>query len=320
MAKVKAKKHYYFPQADTQYLNDLGRQLVKIYENTNLGSFKTRQRYFKATTQFVRAVFDTYGIKSLNNIQDKHLKWYAEKRMEEGISPSTIKTELSAIRFTHHINPNSKYDLSDGTEFNKSLNIPSTPDGRVDRAWTPAEIDRGIKLANTLQRPEIADIIEFMSVTGCRLDEAATIRKHHLEDALRTGYLHLTNTKGGRPRAVPLDDKAMEVIQHMNSKATRGSYVFVPRDQKVHQLKKSVQDFIGRHRDKIQEAGRGSSAHEVIDGRAGISAHGVRHTYARHEYDKLTLKRTPREAERETSHRLGHGRPEVTRIYLAKRS
>lgn len=314
-----AKKRFRFRKTEKQHINDLGRQLEKIYENTNQGSIESRYRYFQASSLFIKAVGERYKIKSINNIQDKHIEWYAEQRMAEGISPKTLKTDLSGIRFTHKINPKSRYELSDGTEVNKALDIGNTPDGRVDRAWTDAEINRGIKLAHTLRRHEIADIIEFMAVTGCRLNEAATIRKTHLESALRTGYLYLSNTKGGRPRSVPIDDETREVINRLNTQTERGSYVFVPQGERVHKFKKSVQDFVGRHRDKIQEAGRGSSSREVISGRAGISSHGLRHHYAGNEFDKLALRYRPKEAERETSERLGHGRPEATRIYTVRR-
>lgn len=315
--KPKPKKHFKFPDTGTQYIDSLGRQLEKVYENSNLKGIETRHTYFDYCCRFVKAIAVEYRIKDIKNIQDKHLKWYAETLLAEGQSPKTVKNALSAIRYMHKVNPKSVYELADPTEFNKSLNIPSTPDGRVDRAWTPEEVERGIKLARTLQRPEIAEIIRFMDATGCRLNEAATIRRSHLEEALRTGYLFLTNTKGGRPRAVPLDEEALALCRELTQKAERGAYVFVPPGQKVHKYKKSVQDFINRHREKIQEEGRGKSAREVINGRAGISAHGIRHKYAREEYESLISGRSRKEAEREVAERLGHGRPEVTRIYTS---
>ena len=42
------------------------------------------------------------------------------------------------------------------------------------------------------------------------------------------------------------------------------------------------------------------------------SAHGLRHHYAGNEFDKLAMGYRPKEAERETTERLGHGRPEAT--------
>jgi integrase/recombinase XerD len=315
--KPKPKKHFKFPDTGTQYIDSLGRQLEKVYENSNLKGIETRHTYFDYCCRFVKAIAVEYRIKDIKNIQDKHLRWYAEKLLAEGQSPKTVKNALSAIRFTHKINPKSVHELAESTEFNKSLSIPSTPDGRVDRAWTPEEIDRGVKLARTLKRPEIANIIRFMDQTGCRLDEAATIRRTHLEEALRTGELRLVNTKGRRLRFVPLSEEALALCRELAKPVERGAYVFVPEGQKVHKYKKSVQDFINRHREKIQEKGRGKSAHEIVNGRAGISAHGVRHKYAREEYESLISGRSRKEAEREVAERLGHGRPEVTRIYTS---
>lgn len=65
-----------------------------------------------------------------------------------------------------------------------------------------------------------------------------------------------------------------------------------------------VQNWIWRHRDKFSTR--------------KISYHGLRHRYARTEYEKaLDRLKNDLEARRYVSKLLGHERDEVTRLYLA---
>ena len=72
--------------------------------------------------------------------------------------------------------------------------------------------------------------------------------------------------------------------------------------QKTHQVIRSIEKFIRDHRARA------------------ITLHGLRHVYAREEFEQKagdsTNKREIRAAKERVAKELGHGRPEVTNIYL----
>lgn len=305
-------------------VDNLGRQFAKVMKGCNQGSIATRRRYAAACERFVKYVAEKYNLQKIQNIQQKHLDAYAQELLVKGKSDKYVKTDLSAIRFMHRQIPQAKYVLEDGKESNKKIGLYSTPDGRADRAWTKEEIEAMQRKAIELGRPEIANVIEAMRKTGMRLDEACTVRRDQVEAALRTGWLHLTNTKGGRPRDVLLSNEAKEFFLKILPKVERGEYVFTPekfvKNHKIHSFKKSIQDFILRHRDKIQQQDRKNTGHNVSKGEKGaLTAHGLRHTFARTSYGGLIRTGWRKEdAEEEIAEQLGHGRASVTKIYITE--
>lgn len=302
-------------------IDNLGRQFAKVMQGANQGSIATRHRYADAGARFIRHVAEKFNLQKLQNIQDKHLESYTRELQEKGLSDKYIKTDLAAIRYIHRQIPQAKHELTPASKFNKAMGLGSTPDGRADRAWTEKEISTMKEKAIELGRPEIANCIEAMRATGMRLDEACTVRRDQLESALRTGQLHLYNTKGGRLRDIPVNSRARELFEKILPGIERGEYAFTPKEyveeHRIHDFKESVQDFIYNHRENIQEGDRSSTGHNLDTGEKGaLTAHGLRHTYARTEYEEL-LKNgfTKDEARQEIAERLGHGRAEVTKIY-----
>lgn len=86
-------------------------QLDKLYRHTRQGSYQTRARYYEAMKRFCGFLADEYHLERLANLAPKHLEAYAAKLRREGKSPSTIKTDLSAIRFFHDQMASPRYQL-----------------------------------------------------------------------------------------------------------------------------------------------------------------------------------------------------------------
>ena len=306
-------------------IDNLGVQFAKIVKGANQGSIQTRYRYAEAGERFIKFVAKEFKLKKLQNVQDKHVEAYARHLKNQGKADKYIKNELSGIRFCHRQVPQARFDLMDGRQANQNYGLSSTPDGRADRAWTDREVDAVRLKVIELEKPQIKRIIEASRNTGMRLDEAASLKRHEVEDALRTGILHLTNTKGGRPRDLPLTDKVKWILQKALSETTRGNYVFTPEGQKVHEFKKEVQSFIYNHRDLIQDTDRNATGHNLSpDERGGLTFHGLRHSFAREQYETrlnekiesgVTEDLAQEKARQEVSELLGHGRDEVTFIY-----
>lgn len=62
---------------------------------------------------------------------------------EQGKSPSTIKTDLSAIRFFHDLTQNPRYELPG----NDDLFLQRRTFGGADRTWSDEEFERMLDVA-----------------------------------------------------------------------------------------------------------------------------------------------------------------------------
>ena len=85
-----------------------------------------------------------YGLERLANIAPKHLIAYILYLQESGKAPSTIKTDLAAIRFYHDIMSAPRYTLPDNGE----LCLQQRTILGVDRTWSVQEFEAMLRLAS----------------------------------------------------------------------------------------------------------------------------------------------------------------------------
>ena len=76
-------------------------QLDKLARHNRQGSFRTKDRYYEAVKRFCAYLAARYHLQKLENISGKHLVSYVLYLQVQGKSASTVKTDLSAIRFFH---------------------------------------------------------------------------------------------------------------------------------------------------------------------------------------------------------------------------
>ncbi len=121
----------------TKLYKNLEMQFNKIFRHLKVGSFKTRERYAKAFKRFMVFLANEYHLQKLANISDKHIKTYVDYMQGKGLSASTIKTELAAIRFFHDSMPYTRYTLPSNNE----LQLEKWTFGGVDRTWSMQEFN-----------------------------------------------------------------------------------------------------------------------------------------------------------------------------------
>jgi integrase len=264
-------------------------------------------------------------LQKIANIKDKHLKAYAADLKTRGNSDKTIKNKLSAIRNIHNLIPGAKYSLADARTINAELNLDSTPSiTNVDRSWSVLEFEALKGKATVLGRDEIAAAFDLMLHLGLRLDEAVTLRHHHIKDALKTGSLHIHRiTKGKVPRNIPLTEDARKVLVRISNTSKSGDYAITPKKyvktHSIHTFKKAIQNFVGYHRTKIQQPKRSLNAHNVeAEMKSALTCHGLRHTFAKSTYESLRRQGcSKKQAKLKVSKQLGHHRLEITEVYLS---
>lgn len=303
-------------------IDNLGFQLAKIIRNSNANRFETRRRYLKAQKRFIIHVGKKFRLQNLRNIKDLHLESYAKSLKEKECTNQYIKTELSAIRFLHNQVENTQYILEDSRVFNKKLEVSKADSDAttIYRAWSKTEIKRMKEIAKKLNRESIVKVIDVQSELGLRLDETVTLKSYQVRIALKRGKIDLTNTKGGVPRVVELSTEARKILESLDLSKR---YCITPEEyankNTIHKFKKSVQNFIYNHREKIQDDYREKSAHNLNDDEAGpLTSHGLRHAFARREYQKFRKQGYSKFKSRENvSELLGHHRDNITKVYIS---
>ena len=218
---------------------------------------------------------------------------------KKGLAPSTIKTELTAIRFFHDNMPYAKHKLP----ANDELELKKRTFGGVDRTWSNREYNLMVCKAMETNHNDYAAILTLARYGGLRLEECFRIDTNDAEKAIETGNL-LVKGKGGLTRYVPIN-KSMEIVLGNALKdIKRGEKLFVRNYEKTHLAMKRLQCFIAYYRKEFTEN--------------RITFHGLRHTYAHEKYGEFIRSgKNDTKARRCVSELMGHHRDDVTRIYLS---
>lgn len=279
-------------------------QLDKLARHNRQGSFRTKERYYEAMKRFCAFLADAFHLQKLANVNGKHLTAYILKLQDDGKAPSTIKTDLAAIRFFHDL-MDAKYRLPTNDELKAALQRRTF--GGVDRSWSREEFQRMLAEALRLGREDYVTILYLARYAGLRIHECFRIDTATAERAIREGVITIKG-KGGLVRTVPLHPILASRLELHLRVTPRGHKLFVPDGVQTHTAIQQLQAFIRTTRPYIQDAGSVRP----------MTFHGLRHTCAAEWYqERIAAGATPYEARKAVSRLLGHGRDDVTTIYLA---
>lgn len=287
----------------SKHYQNLLTQLDKLHRHNRQGSFRTKQRYYEAMQRFCRFLAERYRLERLANIAPKHIYAYVSYLQEQEKSASTIKTDLSAIRFFHDLIQQPRYELSANTD----LLLQRRTFGEVDRSWSPSEFNRMLACALELGKEDFVTILYLGRYAALRIHECFRIDTATAAKAIKENALTIKG-KGGLVRTVPLTPLLVHRLQHHLKQTPRGHKLFVSDDQQTHEAIKSLQAFIYLYRPCAQDKGSDRP----------MTFHGLRHVCAAEWYkDFIQRGLSPYQARKSVAKLLGHGRDDVTRIYLA---
>ena len=142
---------------------------------------------------------------------------------------------------------------------------------------------------------------------GLRIHECFRIDTATAEQALRENAITIKG-KGGKVRTVPINESISIELKKLLVITPRGHKLFVPDGVPTDTAIARLQQYIYKVRSQIQDA----------DSIRPMTHHGLRHSYAARTYQELIDSgMSPLSASLCISRLLGHGRPDVTRGYLA---
>ena len=281
-------------------------QLDKLERHNRQGSYKTRQRYYEAMQRFCRFLADSYHLQKLTNISGKHLVAYVHHLQKGGKSASTVKTDLAAIRFWHDKISDAKYKLPSNADLSDQAPLERRKLQGTDRHWTPEQFTAFVEACREADRTDYADIATLTYYVGLRIHEVCRLDTAAVEAWERIGVLTVKG-KGGRVRSVPVEaGAAKQALRDRRAAVQRGHKLFVPDDTATDAYIHAFQEFL---RERRPDQGTNPQP---------LTHHGMRHSYAARQYrEALDGGATEYRAKLEVSKLLGHGRADVTDVYLA---
>lgn len=279
-------------------------QLDKLARHNRQGSFRTKDRYYQAMKRFCAYLADKYRLQNLTNISGKHLTSYVLWMQENGKASSTIKTDLSAIRFFHDKMSDPKYRLPDNDGL--AVELERRCFGGTDRTWSNVEFNKMLGRAMAVDRWDYILALYLARFAGLRIHECFRIDTATAEQALRENAITIKG-KGGKIRTVPINEQIAIAMREQLKRTKRGHKLLVPDDMHTNRAINQLQFFLYSNREDFQE-----------DADRPLTFHGLRHTYAAEKYMDLIQNGTSAlDAHFEVSRLLGHERADVTNIYLA---
>ena len=279
-------------------------QLDKLAKHNRQGSYRTKDRYYQAMKRFCAYLADEYHLQKLTNISGKHLTSYVLWMQENDKSASTIKTDLSAIRFFHDKMSNPKYRLPDNDKL--AAELEQRCFGGTDRTWSNVEFNKMLGRAMGADRWDYILALYLARYAGLRIHECFRIDTATAEQALRENAITIKG-KGGKIRTVPINEQIAIAMREQLKRTKRGQKLLVPDEAPTDRAINQLQFFIYSNREDFQE-----------DANRPLTFHGLRHTYAAEKYMELIQYGTSAlDAHFEVSRLLGHERADVTDIYLA---
>ena len=280
------------------------RQLCKRNRDGSFSTQAARQRILDLAARELAEL--GYVDMRAQSLKPKHVEALVGHWQGKGLSVSTVKNRLAGLRWWAEKVGKPSVVPAD----NERLGVPD----RVYASSTGKQLALDVDKLVAIEDERVKLSLLLQAEFGLRREESIKFQPGY---AIRGDTLHLKPawTKGGRAREIPVRTENQRwVLEQVKNLAGKGS--LIPPDLTyVQQLK----------------------IYEAALWKAGISrAHGLRHTYAQRRYEELTGWKAPhaggpkaaeltpeqkardRAARLAVSEELGHGREEITAVYLGR--
>ena len=187
-----------------------GETKEKIY------SWSTFKTYLKHGTYFLTWAKEQHGVKTLEEAKPLVNEWLKSREADE-ISPYTMKLEASAMAKIYNL---------DTAELYKGQN----------RARADIQRSRGEKIRDKhFSEENHSELIRFCRATGLRRGELTQIKGSDLVIKENQAFLQvIRNTKGGRPRLVPLLLDTDFVLHQLDAAGQNKVFPVVPNGADIH--------------------------------------------------------------------------------------
>ena len=154
-----------------------------------------------------------FGNRQLNQIEPSDVQRFTTNQIKAGCSPSSINARLVILGRIF--------------DFASKMRIPALPkrsdlqitllpnNNRKERFLTQEETERFFEALKTSRNQTICHIVAFLLLSGARVGEALSAEWQHIDFNQRLWRVPLT--KSGHPRTVVLSERAIDVLQNVQT-------------------------------------------------------------------------------------------------------
>lgn len=288
-------------------MDDLTMHLMQLCRRNRDGSYGTktnRQRGLTAMAKELRGL--GYKLPNAASLKPKHVDALVEKWSGEDKTDASIRNRLTWLRWWAE-----KIDKPNVVRRDNATYGVAERGG----AFRNRACRLGTKELAAIPCPYVQASVLLQAAFGLRREEALKFRP---ADAIQSERIILKGswTKGGRAREIPITTLEQRQVLHHVTCLAQGTASLIPRELTyIEQLKR----------------------YEYLTLKAGLrNTHGFRHAYAQQRYHALTGQPCPlangkrwqemtaaertsdRTARRQIAAELGHGRLEITDVYLGR--
>ena len=129
-------------------------------------------------------------------------------KLKRSYAPATIKHVIVLIRRVY--NWASEMDLYSGENPAKKIKLPKI-NNQVTECLTQNEMKRLMRALNQWNNQLAAMLVKFAIYTGLRRGELFNLTWNQVD--MNSGWIVLTDTKGGKDSVLPVSDKALSVLK-----------------------------------------------------------------------------------------------------------
>jgi integrase len=201
--------------------NDLAERYVENYRSQRCFS---RLKYY-LVDEYLRV----FGNRRLSEITYLDLETYHNRRKATPTragktrSDATINREMSTLR--HMLNKAVEWGMLEISPFTKGSRLMLKENNHRLRFLNDSEIESLLKACEELNNhiQHLRPIVEVALLTGMRRGELLGLQW----EQIRNGFIYLTETKSGKARQIPINDRLAEVFKEVRrSNQLKSPYVF----------------------------------------------------------------------------------------------
>jgi integrase len=260
----------------------------------------TRTRYLCSLAQ-AEPIFTGQPISAITQAE---VNAYCAARMEDGVTPATVRRDLTAISLVWRAAKRAGWTSGENPALAELEEIKE-----LREAIEPVRL-RDLALVLRAASPGLRPMIRFLALTGCRQEEAASLEWRNVD--LAAGTVAFTKTKTRSPRVVSISPRTVALL--MGLERARGlAYVFwhdTPEGgARYVNVASQFRGLVNRIYLRSDQGGAAAVSSVFRQPFRPFRCHDLRHTYA------IRALQSGR-AIYDVSRHLGHASVKTTEIYL----
>jgi len=260
-AKVKITKE------DGTYEDVFGKKEEKITTFDGLAdryveNYGHQKSFVSFKRHAVRYLREEFGEKRLKDLSYLDLETYRNKRKATPLASGKTRTDATVNRematLKHMLNKAVEWGLLVVSPFQKGRSLSFRENNQRQRYLLEEEIEALLSSCS----PHLGPIVELALHTGMRKGELLGLKWEQIRD----GFIYLKETKSGKSRQIPLDERAAQVL----------------KAQQIRNKWKSPHVCVGPDGERLGDVKKGFNAACRRAGIEDFHFHDLRHTFASH--------------------------------------